>query len=437
MIELLKNTITLSVIFPIVVLAGTYLSFRLRLVQIFKLKRALLLITTKEKKGGISSFGALSAVLAGNLGTGNISGVAVALVSGGPGALFWMWVMAILASITKYVGCFLGVHWQRQNKAGEWVGGPMYYLSEGLKSKKLAVLFCLFTITSALTVGNLVQVHALSLPIKELEINPLGFGLFMALLVGGVIFGSLKRFSHIVSALVPLMAVAYILTCVLILFWFRADLVGHLKLIMSSAFDLAPAVGGIAGYGVLSAIRAGFDRGLFATDSGLGLAPILHSSVRDTNPHQDNRISQGLISLLSPLIVMIVCTMTGLVLLATKAASKFELSSTTMCMEAFRIGFGSSWAGHIVSVTLFFFAFTTILTWYYCANRAVQYLWGDKLVMPFRLLFIVLVPYGVYIHENIVWLVADLSINFMFIINMIGVIGLSTFVIKNSQEIIK
>ncbi len=111
--------------------------------------------------------------MAGNLGTGNISGVAVALVSGGPGALFWMWVMAVLASITKYVGCFLGVHWQRQNKAGEWVGGPMYYLSEGLKSKKLAALFCLFTNTSALTVGNLVQVHALSLPIKELEFNPL------------------------------------------------------------------------------------------------------------------------------------------------------------------------------------------------------------------------------------------------------------------------
>ncbi len=143
--------------------------------------------------------------------------------------------------------------------------------------------------------------------------------------------------------------------------------------------------------------------------------------MRDTNPHQENRISQGLISLLSPLIVMLVCTMTGLVLLATKAVSRIELSSTTMCMEAFRLGFGSSWAGHIVSVTLFFFAFTTILTWYYCANRAVEYLWGDKLVMPFRLLFIILVPYGVYIHENIVWLIADLSINFMFIINMIGV----------------
>ena len=436
MIELLKNIITLSVIFPIIIIAGSYLSYRLRFVQIFKLKEALKLITTKERSGGISSFGALSAVLAGNLGTGNISGVAVALVSGGPGALFWMWVMALLASITKYVGCFLGVHWQRQNKNGEWVGGPMYYLSEGLKSKKLAALFCLFTITSALTVGNLVQVHALSLPIKELGLSKLGFGLLLAALVGGVIFGSLKRFSHLVSALVPLMAVAYILTCVAILFWFRHDLISNIKLIISSAFSFAPVAGGFAGFSVFTTVRAGFDRGLFATDSGIGLAPILHSSVRDTSAHHDNRITQGLISLLSPIIVMIVCSMTGLVLLTTQAAFKYELSSTTMCMEAFRIGFGgAAWAGHIVSVTLFFFAFTTILTWYYCANRAVEYLWDDKFVKAFRILFILLVPYGVFIHENLVWLIADLSINFMFIINMVGVIGLSSLVIKKSRII--
>lgn len=434
MINLFKDAITLSLIFPIVVLAGGYLTVRLRFVQVLKLKRAVELITTKERAGSISSFGALSAVLAGNLGTGNISGVAVALVSGGPGALFWMWVMAILASITKYVGCFLGVHWQEQNKAHEWVGGPMYYLRNGLKSNKLAVLFCLFTITSACTVGNLVQIHALSLPIKDLNINPLWFGLIMAGLVGGVIFGSLKRFSHLVSAIVPLMAVAYILTCVLILYWFRQDLGFYLKLIISSAFDFAPVAGGALGFGVLTTIRAGFDRGLFATDSGLGLAPIMHASVRDTNPHHDNRITQGLISLLSPMIVMVVCSMTGLVLLTTGAAAQGGLSSTSMCMQAFRIGFGHDWAGHVVSITLFFFAFTTILTWYYCANRAVEFLWGDKFVTPFRWLFIILVPYGTYIHEDLVWLIADLSINFMFLINMTGVIGLSGLVIKSTRE---
>jgi AGCS family alanine or glycine:cation symporter len=431
MLELLKDSLTLIIIFPLIIIAGSYLSYRLRFVQITKLKQALLLITVKERAGGISSFGALSAVLGGNLGTGNISGVAVALVSGGPGALLWMWVMAILASITKYVGCFLGVHWQRQNKDGEWVGGPMYYLSEGLKSKKLALLFCFFTVLSAFTVGNLAQVHALSLPIKELHINPLLFGVILAVLVGGVIFGSLNRFSHIVSAIVPFMAVTYIVTCLIILFLHRHNILSSIALIIESAFDLGTAASGFVGYGIVHAIRAGFDRGLFATDSGLGLAPIMHAGVRDLSTHHDNRVSQGLISLLSPIIVMLVCTMTGLVLLTT-GVTKLELSSTTMCMEAFRLGFGYAWAAHIVSITLFFFAFTTILTWYYCAKRAIEYSLGDKYLSLFRIIFIIFIPYGVFIHENIVWLIADLSINFMFIINMIGVIGLSALVIKNS-----
>jgi AGCS family alanine or glycine:cation symporter len=220
MIFALKDSLTIAFIFPIVVIAGTYLSIRLRFIQLTKLSKALRLVTLREGVGSMSSFGALAAVLGGNLGTGNISGVAVALVTGGPGSLLWMWVMAILASITKYVGCYLGVHYQRQNKKGDWVGGPMYYLREGVKSKLLASLFCLLTITSALTVGNLVQVHALALPLHEFDINPIFFGLILALMVGGVIFGGLKSFAHVVSVLVPVMAVLYIATCLFILVFF-------------------------------------------------------------------------------------------------------------------------------------------------------------------------------------------------------------------------
>lgn len=433
MIDSIKEGITLGIIFPIIMIAGSYLSYRLRFIQLTKLGRAVRLITTKESAGAMSSFSALAAVLGGNLGTGNISGVAVALVAGGPGSLFWMWVMAILASITKYVGCYLGVHYQRQNKVGDWVGGPMFYLRDGLKSKLLASLFCLLTISSALTVGNLVQVHALSLPLRDVGVHPLVFGLLLAVSVGGVIFGGLKRFAHVVSALVPFMAAAYILTCIVILFLFR-DHIGHfLLLIVKSAFEPAPAAGGFLGYGILTAIRSGFDRGLFATDSGVGLAPIIHSSVRDTRPHHDNRVTQGLISLLSPMIVMVVCTMTGLVLLSTGAYEKVHLPSTTMCMEAFRIGFNHEAAGHVVSITLFFFAYTTILTWFFCASRAVEFLWSDRFITPFRIIFIAAIPYGFYVHDQAVWVVADLSINLMFIINIIGVIFLSGMVIANKQ----
>lgn len=434
MLDFAKDVITLAVVFPVIFLVGSYFSYRLRFLQIFKLKHAASLVTTKERKGGISSFGAMAAILGGNLGTGNISGVAVALVTGGPGALFWMWVMAILASTTKYVGCFLGVHFQRKNERGDWEGGPMFYLRDGLKSNVLAKLFCIFTITSAVTVGNLVQVHALSLPVVELNIHPIFFSIPLALLVGGVILGGLKRFSHVVSALVPFMAIAYIGTCLVILFIHRENIPASIELIFDSAFALKPVAGGAVGFGILSAIRAGFDRGLFATDSGLGLAPILHSAVYDPSTTHDNRHTQGLISVLSPMIVMVVCSVTGLVLLTTGAFLRLELSSTNMCMEAFRLGFNAPWAGQIVSVTLFFFAFTTILTWAFCANRAVEFLCGLRFVKPFQWLFIAIVPFGVFMREKAIWTTADLSINFMFAINMIGVVCLSGLVFKNKPK---
>lgn len=434
MIETAKEVITLAVIFPVIVIVGGYFSIRLRFLQLTKLRTAVSLVTLKERKGGISSFGAMAAILGGNLGTGNISGVAIAIMTGGPGALLWMWVMAILASITKYVGCFLGVNFQTKNEKGEWVGGPMFYIRDGLKWKPLSILFCIFTITSALTVGNLVQVHALSLPVSELKINPLYFGIPLALLVGGVILGGLKRFAHVVSALVPVMAIAYVGTCLIILFFFRSEIGHSFRLIIDSAFGLESAVGGIFGFGILSAIRAGFDRGLFATDSGLGLAPILHAAVYDPSPDHDNRHTQGLISVLSPMIVMVVCTVTGLVLLTTKAAWRIDLSSTTMCMEAFRLGFKSLWAGQIVSVTLFFFAFTTILTWSFCANRAVEFLFGLRYVRPFQFLFIAIIPLGAFLQEQAVWTIADFSINLMFISNMIGVTALSGLVISKNNN---
>lgn len=434
MLETAKDVITLGVIFPLVIGIGGYYSFRLRFLQLTSLSKAISLVTTKEKKGGISSFGALAAILGGNLGTGNISGVAYALVTGGPGALFWMWIMAILASITKYAGCFLGVHFQKRNERGEWEGGPMYYLRDGLNHKLLAKLFCIVTITSALTVGNLVQVHALSLPIQDLKVSPLFLSLPLAILVGGILFGGMRRFSHVVSALVPMMAIAYIGACLLVLFFYKHEVLPNLWLIVSSAFDLGSMSSGILGYGLVHAIRAGFDRGLFATDSGLGLAPILHASVYDESKDHDNRHTQGLISILSPMIVMVVCTVTGLVLLTTGVVKKTALASTTMCMEAFRVGFSAEWAGHIVSITLFFFAFTTILTWNFCANRAVEFLVGLKYVRAFQWLFLLVIPFGAYMHETLVWTIADLSINFMFIINMVGVFGLRSIVLAYRRQ---
>jgi AGCS family alanine or glycine:cation symporter len=229
------------------------------------------------------------------------------------------------------------------------------------------------------------------------------------------------------------MAISYVVACLVLLFLNRHHILPSLNLIFTEAFSLKPLAGGTLGFGILQAIRAGFDRGLFATDSGLGLAPILHGAVYDPNPHIDNRHTQGLISILSPMIVMVVCTVTGLVLISTKAYT-LELPSTTMCMEAFKMGLYLPWAGHIVSVTLFFFAFTTMLTWCFCAQRASEFLWGLRAVKPFQWLFIMLVPAGVYIEENLVWTIADISTNFMFLTNMVGVVGLSALVINTYKS---
>lgn len=433
-LNLVKESLTLYLIFPIIVLFGGYLSFRLRFIQLSHLKEAFTLVKTQKKRGGISSFSAVAAILGGNLGTGNISGIAVAITTGGPGALFWMWVMAILASILKYMGCFLGVKYRTQDSAGEWIGGPMYYLEKGMKSPFLAKLFCICTIFSALTVGNMVQVHSLALPVSSLGLNPLFLGLGLAALVGGVIWGGLQRFSAVVSMTVPFMAAAYILTCLFILISFYDQIIPALSLILTSAFGLGSFAGGALGFTILHAIQSGFDRGLFATDSGLGLAPILHAAVTDQHEVYANKVVQALVSVLSPMIVMVVCTMTGTVLLVTGAWNTVGLESTNMCIEAFRIGLSTDMAGHIVSITLFFFAFTTILTWSFCADKSIEYLFGRERIKLFQLLFIACIPLGVYQHGSILWTVADISINVMFIVNVIGIFGLSSAVIHFTRE---
>jgi AGCS family alanine or glycine:cation symporter len=371
-----------------------------------------------------SSFSAVSAVLGGNLGTGNISGIAVALAMGGPGALFWMWVMATLGSILKFVGCTLGVLFRQQGSKGEFVGGPMYYLSKGLGLKKAAKIYCFLAICAALTVGNLVQMNSLALPFTNAGIPPLATGIGMCILVAAVILGGLHRFSAVASFVVPFMAVGYIVACLLIILLNTDRLMPAIELIFNSAFAPQSAVGGVVGFSVLQAMRVGFDRGLFATDVGVGIDAIIHSSVDSKTPLTQTALTQGLISTLSPLIVMLVCTLTGLVLIMTNSWLVSGLESTNVCIEAFKRGFATEFAGHIITVTLFFFAYTTILTWSFCADKAIEYLFSPKMIRPFQIFFVACLPLGALFHVKVVWTVADIFMNLMLIINVLGLIGL-------------
>lgn len=426
LLDELKNALSLFILIPLVALVGLAFSIRFKFVQCTHFIKAWKFFFVDRDMSGkrSSSFAAVSAVLGGNLGTGNISGIAVALSMGGPGALFWMWVMATLGAILKFVGCTLGVLYRQKGENGQPIGGPMYYLAKGLKMKRSAKAYCFLAILTALTVGNMVQMNSLALPFTSAGVPPLVTGVLMSLLVGCVILGGLRRLSAVASYVVPFMAIGYILSCLIIVLLNLEKLLPAIELILHAAFNPSAMMGGFAGYTILEAIRVGFDRGLFATDVGVGIDSIFHSSVESKSSLTQTALTQGLISTLSPLIVMLVCTLTGLVLIMTDTWLIKDLQSTNLCIEAFRKGLSSHFAGHIITLTLFFFAFTTILSWSFCADKAIEYLGSPKLIRPFQLLFVCILPIGASLKVSAVWTIADIFMNLMLIINVIGLIGL-------------
>lgn len=422
---------TFFIVFPAIVFLGIYLTWKLRCVQISKLKLSFQCLLQKDTQcqGNISHYQAISAVLAGNFGTGNISGMAIAISTGGPGALVWMWVMAFLGASIQYASCILGVKYRKQNSEGEFIGGPMYYLRDGLGYKKLAALFALFTILGALTVGNFAQINSVTLPLQAMGFHPLLCGLVIALLVGIVLLGGIQRVAKLASVIVPIKALLYLGTALIILALHAENILPALKLMFSSAINPQAAFSGVMGFGVAKAISSGFDRGLFATDAGTGIVPILQSSARTINP-----VIDGVVTLVAPFLVMIVCTTTGLVLLVTGVWQDTTLQSTNMVTKAFQDGLGHSIGAYIVIIALVLFAYTTILAWACCAEKAITYLWGNKKASWFKYFYVALIPVGTLIHVDLIWRLADISISLMLVTNLIGIIGLSKEVIGESRN---
>lgn len=422
---------TLFFVFPVIILLGVYLTVQLRFVQISKLKMSFACLLKKDDglEGNISHYQAISAVLAGNFGTGNISGMAIALTAGGPGALVWMWMMAFLGAATQYASCLLGVKYRQQAADGTYVGGPMYYLKEGLGLKKTAIAFSFFTICGALTVGNFAQINSVTLPLQKLGFDPLLCGLVMAVCVGLVILGGIQRVVRLASFVIPVKAVLYLGTSCLIIFMHADQVVPAFKLMLHAAFDSHSVAGGILGYGVIKAITTGFDRGLFATDAGTGIVPILQASAKTNNP-----VIDGIVTLVAPFLVMIVCTATGLVLIVTGAWQHPELVSTNMVTYAFEQGLGHQLGSYIVIAALVLFAYTTILAWACCAEKAIGFLTNSRYAQAFKYVYIALIPIGALIQVDLIWLLADISITCMLMINMVGVAGLSKQVIGESRK---
>jgi len=420
----------------LILLSGTglYLTLRLGFIQIRYLPRALGYLFKKDKggKGDVSSFAALCTALAATIGTGNIVGVATAVQAGGPGAIFWMWLGAFLGMATKYAECLLAVKYRVRDKNGFMAGGPMYYIERGLGIKWLAKLFALFGVMVAFFgIGTFPQVNAITHAMQDtFNIPVLVTAIIVTLLVGLIILGGVKRIATASSVIVPFMAILYVTTSLVIILLNIEKVPDAISLIIYSAFDPQAALGGAVGFTVMKAIQSGVARGIFSNESGLGSAPIAAAAAQTREP-----VRQGLISMTGTFLdTIIVCTMTGIVLVLTGAWNNSELAGATVTNYAFAQGLGTSIGATIVTVGLLFFAFTTILGWCYYGERCFVYLVGIRGVKLYRLAYIVLVGLGSFLHLNLIWIIADIVNGLMAFPNLIALIGLRKVVIEETKD---
>lgn len=420
----------------LILLSGTglYLTLRLGFIQIRYLPRALGYLFKKDKggKGDVSSFAALCTALAATIGTGNIVGVATAVQAGGPGAIFWMWLVALLGMATKYAECLLAVKYRVRDKNGFMAGGPMYYIERGLGIKWLAKLFALFGVMVAFFgIGTFPQVNAITNAMQDtFNIPVLVTAIIVTLLVGLIILGGVKRIATASSVIVPFMAILYVTTSLVIILLNIEKVPDAISLIIYSAFDPQAALGGAVGFTVMKAIQSGVARGIFSNESGLGSAPIAAAAAQTHEP-----VRQGLISMTGTFLdTIIVCTMTGIVLVLTGAWNNPELAGATVTNYAFAQGLGTSIGATIVTVGLLFFAFTTILGWCYYGERCFVYLIGIRGVKLYRLAYIVLVGLGSFLHLNLIWIIADIVNGLMAFPNLIALIGLRKVVIEETKD---
>lgn len=431
LLTVFNKSFTVWVVFPFLVGLGGYLTWKLKGLQFSKLKMAFTQLFDKNggvvEEGTVSRYQSVATVLASGFGTGNISGMAVALATGGPGALFWMWVMASLGSIVQFANCLSGFKYREKNTDGEYVGGPMYYLKKGLGWKKLASVFAVLVILVSFTAGDMVQANSIALPLAKVGISPWISGLVMMLVVGLAVIGGARRIASVAGVMVPIMALFYIGGSVVALSMFYDQIIPALSLIMKSAFGFGPAMGGVLGFGIMQAIIFGFNRAIFATDAGTGVAALLQSGASSKRP-----VIDGVASLIAPFMVMLVCTATFLVLLVT-GAFQTDLESTNMVIYGFSQAFGSPGA-YLVFIALFLFAYSSILGMAACLDRGVEYLFGDRFIKPFRYLFILMIPVGAVMHVNMAWILADISLTLMLVINLAATAGLAKQVITEKNQ---
>lgn len=416
---------------------GFYLTLSLKGIQFSQLKRAFGYMFKPEKgrkQGDISAFAALSTALAATIGTGNIVGVATAIHSGGPGALFWMWLIALLGMATKYAEGLLAIKYRGRDKDGFIAGGPMYYIEMGMGKqwRWLAKAFAFFGVLVALLgIGTFPQVNGITNSLKSTFNIPIEFSVIvLTLLVAAIVLGGVKRISKIAAVIVPFMAVAYVIAAFCVLIINAEKVPGAIALIIHAAFNPQAALGGAFGFTVMQAIQLGVARGIFSNESGLGSAPIAAAAAQTKEP-----VRQGLISMTGTFLdTIIVCSMTGLVIVLTGTWTG-EAKGAELTTLAFTQGLDSAFGAIVVTVGLVFFAFTTILGWCYYGERCVVYLTRGKTqgIKFYRILFIGLIASAPFLTLDTIWTIADIVNGLMAFPNLIALIALRKVIVGETQ----
>jgi AGCS family alanine or glycine:cation symporter len=407
---------------------GLYLTIKLRFVQLRGFRHSLSVIrgqySCKDDPGEVTHFQALSTALSATVGTGNIAGVATAISLGGPGALFWMWVTAFLGMATKFTESTLALKF-REIEHGDVAGGPMYTLLHGLNMKRTAMLFALFAMIASFGIGNLVQVNSvvdgLAYVMPELKQNAWLVGVIMAIVVGMVILGGVKRIAKVASAIVPFMAMGYVSVAFVVLLMNVNEIPAAVMTILNHALN-PWAVGGAA---VGEAIRWGVARGLFSNEAGLGSSPMAHAAATTREP-----VREGLVAMMEPFVdTLVICSMTGLVIVVTGAYTSAPAGAEGAALTAYAFSTAVGDAGGVVvGVSLALFAFSTIIAWSYYGDRSAKFLFGEKAVIPYRVIYTILIVVGAIVPLRLVWNIADVTNILMALPNLLALVLLASLV---------
>ncbi|MCP3848856.1 MAG: sodium:alanine symporter family protein [Gammaproteobacteria bacterium] len=416
---------------------GIFLMLGLKFMPLLNLRQGFKLLwlgrkeVDKENKGEISPFNALMTSLSATIGTGNITGVATAIFLGGPGALFWMWITALIGMATKYAEAVCAVHYREVDENGSYLGGPMYYIKNGLGKKWLwlGFLFALFGALASFGIGNTVQANSVAHALETQFNIPLWVtGVVLLLLTGAVVLGGIKRIAQVAGKLVPFMALAYVTAGLVVIISHFSQIPAALVLIVKSAFTPVAAAGGFAGATIMMAIQWGVARGIFSNEAGLGSAPIAHAAAKTNDP-----VRQGMIAMLGTFIdTIVVCSITGLAIVLTGVWTT-GAKGAALTIAAFDQAMPEM-GGMVVTLAQAVFAFTTILGWSVYGERCTEYLFGIRSVIIFRVLWIVAVPIGAMGDLTFIWLLADTLNALMALPNLIALLLLSPVIFKLTRE---